>query len=196
MNKRLYLGVAIALPVLLLAGACSSFVQLPKPTPGVPVLGGGTNANPGTTAPNEPAATLANASAEQPPICAATASCAALNAEQIPLDCVKKVPYTNVLVPQGTTFQVVDSSGDFSCIDSGVVVNDKEVLTCHGKELYSFQLQLRNASCGDSLQIGTGQCQDGYGYDAAQKCCAPAGTNGDGSTTVTINLGACPLPSP
>ncbi len=196
MSKRYYLGIASALLVLALTSACASFVQNPKPTAGVPTLGGSTNPDIGTTAPNEPSATVVNASAQQAPICEVTTSCAALDAEQILLDCVKKVPYTNVLVPPGTTFQVLDNSGDFACIDSGVVVNGKEVLTCHGKELYSFQLQLSNASCGGSLQVGTGQCLDGYGYDGANKCCAPVGTNGGGSTTATVNLGACPLPGP
>ncbi len=194
MNKGSYTGVAGALLVLLLAGACSSFMKVPLPATGAPVLGAPTHADAGTSGPSSPPATVANAAVQQAPICQATSSCAALNAEQIPLDCVKKVPYTNVLVPKGTTFQVVDNSGAFACIDSGVVVNDKQVLTCHGKELYSFQLKLSNASCGSSLEAGTGQCVDGYGYDAANKCCALLGTNG--STTVTVNLGACPLPSP
>ncbi len=194
MSKQHYPGMACGLLALVLAGACASFVQTPKQAAGVPTLGGSANADVGTTAPNEPSATVVNAAAQQAPICEATTSCAALDAEQILLDCVKKVPYTNVLVPQGTTFQVVDDSGNFSCIDSGVVVNGKEVLTCHGKELYSFQLKLSNPSCSSSLEVGTGQCQDGYGYDGANKCCAPVGS--DGGTTVTVNLGACPLPGP
>lgn len=196
MNRQPYPGVAIALLALLFAGACSSFVEMPRTTSGVPTLAASTHALAATVPSGDTAVTLVNAAMQPAPICAATASCAALNAEQIPLDCVKKVPYTNVLVPKGTTFQVVDDSGDFSCIDSGVVVNDKQVLTCHGKELYSFQLKLSNASCGGSLQAGTGQCPDGYGYDASNQCCGPLGTNGDGSITVTVNLGACPLPNP
>jgi hypothetical protein len=194
MNKRLYPAMIVALLVLLLADACSSLGQMPIPPSGKPLLGGPTNADVGTVPANEPAATVANAAVQQAPICQATTSCAALNAEQIPLDCVKKVPYTNVLVPPGTTFQVMDNSGDFACIDSGVVVNGKQVLTCHGTQLYSFQLKLSNSSCGSYLQRGTGKCVDGYGYDAANQCCAPLGTNG--STTVSVNLGACPLPNP
>ncbi len=195
MNKRVQLAVLIALLVPLIAAGCStSFIQTQAPASGVPTLNvGSTNPQgaPGQT--NAPVATGEN-STGQLPICQATASCAALNAEQIPLSCVKKVPYTNVLVPKGTTFQVLDNTGEFACADSGVVVNDKQVITCHGKELFSFQLKLSNASCGGSLQAGTGQCQDGYGYDAAQQCCAPV--SADGSATVTVNLGACPLPNP
>ncbi len=130
------------------------------------------------------------------PICQAASTCAAADAEQIPLSCVKKVPYTNVLVPPGTAFEVLDKSGDFSCIDSGMLLNGKEVITCHGTELFAFQLQLTNPACaGSPLAVGTGQCDDGYGYDAALKCCAPVGDGPAGSTTVTINLGACPLPN-
>ncbi len=133
----------------------------------------------------------------QAPICQASQTCAGLDAEQIPLSCVKKVPYTNVLIPQGTTFQVQDPSGDFLCLDTGVVVNGKEVITCHGKELYSFQLQLTNPGCtGATLATGTGQCDDGFGYDASQKCCTPINAASAGSTIVTVNLGACPLPNP
>ena len=131
------------------------------------------------------------------PVCQASNSCEALDAVQIPLDCVKKVPYTNVLVPPDTTFEVVDSSGAFICNDTGVVVNGKKVVTCHGKQLSSFELTLTNPACGDTmLSTGTGQCQQGYGFDAAQKCCLPLSGAADGSTTVSVWLGACPVPSP
>jgi len=110
---------------------------------------------------------------------------------------VKKVPYVNVLVPPGTKYEVLDKSGAFVCDDTGMVVNDKEVLTCRGKVLYSFQLKLTNASCDSgALQTGTGQCQEGYGFDAAQNCCAPVSAGSGGSTTVTINLPGCPTPMP
>jgi hypothetical protein len=145
--------------------------------------------------PKVPAATVQKVAA-QVPVCQAITSCAALDAEQIPLDCVKKIPYTNVLVPPGTTFQVLDDSGNYACIDSGVEVNGKEVLTCHGIELYSFQLKLTNPACSTTLEPGAGRCTDGYGYDTANQCCAPVGASREGSATVTINLGACPLPSP
>lgn len=195
MQERPSLGVAVALLVLLLAGACSRFTQTPTAALGVPTPGGSAGADGGSEKPNLPVAPAQNV-ASQVPVCQAITSCAALDAEQIPLECVKKVPYTNVLVPQGTTFQVLDDSGSYACIDSGVVVNGKEVLTCHGTPLESFQLKLMNASCSTTLESAAGRCQDGYGYDAANQCCAPVGASGEGSATVTVNLGACPLPSP
>ena len=196
MNKRTCLGVVLVLVFPALAGACTNFVQIPAASAGAPTLGGSpVNVGTGTGQPVVPVATGPNAAA-QAPICDATASCAALDAEQIPLDCVKKVPYTNVLVPKGTTFQVLDTSGSFACVDSGVIVNDKQVITCHGEELYSFQLKLVNAACGGSLQVGTSQCQEGYGFDAAQQCCSPVNAAGAGTATVSVNLGACPAPAP
>ncbi len=189
-------GVLVALSALLpLTAACSSaYVKSPTPKSSVPTLSvGATNADSGAVVPSPQ---ITDASVSQAPLCAAAASCAALDGAQIPLGCVKKVPYTNVLVPQGTTFEVLDQTGDFSCIDSGVIVGDKDVITCHGKELYSFQLRLSNPSCADNtLAVGTGQCEDGYGYDATAKCCAPVTPGSAGSTTVTINLGGCPLPT-
>ncbi len=196
MNNRLIQMSAFA-GLLVLATACSaSYVQTPTAGSHVPTLAvGSTNGEFLTAAPGLHEAS-ANAASGQAPLCSATASCAALGAEQIPVGCVKKVPYTNVLVPKGTTFEVLDQSGDFSCIDSGVQVNDKEVLTCHGTPLVAFQLKLTNAACaGTVLDTSTGQCQDGYGYDATAKCCAPVSDSSAGTATVTINLGGCPLPS-
>jgi len=39
---------------------------------------------------------------------------------------------------------------------------------------------------------GTGQCPDGYGYDATQVCCAPVNASVGGSTTIKVNMGGCP----
>ncbi|HTP03278.1 MAG TPA: hypothetical protein VMJ64_18015 [Anaerolineales bacterium] len=134
----------------------------------------------------------------QVPVCSVSSSCQAFDAVQYPLDCVKKIPYTNVLVPPGTQFEVVDTSGDFTCVDTGTVVNGKEVLTCYGRQLYSFELSLTNPACSanDSLDTTTDRCQSGYGFDASQNCCARLPSGADGSVTVRVNLGGCPVPTP
>jgi hypothetical protein len=141
------------------------------------------------------------AAAVAAPICATSGtSCTvpdATDTEPLETYCVRKVPYQNILVPDGTTFEVLDRSGDSSCYDQNTFVDGKRVIACTGKELYSFQVKLTNPSCGgSSLATGTGQCQDGYGYDAAQQCCAPLGSDSAGSVTITLNMGACPLPQP
>jgi len=153
---------------------------------------------PTATAPAEPpsgAAAQPVAMVQLAPICQGATACQAPTAEQYEIDCVNKIPYTNVLVESGTTFEVLDKSGDFKCSDSGNVVDGKTVLTCFGRQLYRFDLKLTNTSCGGAaLQAGTGQCEQGYGYDAAQQCCAPTGGDGGNSTTIQVDLGGCPLP--
>ena len=188
--------VAVTILVVLLGAACSAPPQAPTITPSIPQSAGGPTAGLPTSPPSiQP--TAGGAAVAQAPVCQASNSCEALNAEQIQLDCVKKVPYTNVLVPPGSTFEVVDKTGAFICNDTGVVVNGKKVVICHGKELYTFDLKLTNPSCDSAaLATGTGQCQEGYGFDPAQQCCSLITTGSTSSTTVKVQLAACPLPNP
>ena len=110
--------------------------------------------------------------------------------------CVKKIRYHNILIPQGTTFETIDSTGDFKCFDQNQVEDGKSIISCTGEELMTYQLKLTNSSCGggSNLQTGTGQCQEGYGFDATNQCCAAVGTGSGGSTTIAVNIGACPGP--
>lgn len=206
MKKTAFLLTAVTLLVLMGAVACS-----PASTGSVQPASGSAN-QPAATAPapvevtNQPAvaAQPASGSANQPqanaalaPVCQSANTCQAPSSEQVEIGCVDKIPYTNVLVPADTQFEVVDKSGNFNCTDSGTVVNGKTVLTCRGKQLYTFDLKLSGSACGAAnLTTGTGQCQAGYGYDSAQQCCAPVSGDTAGSTTVQVNLGGCPLPRP
>jgi hypothetical protein len=135
------------------------------------------------------------AAVELAPICQGGSACQAPSAEQYAIDCVNKIPYTNVLVEPGTAFEVLDTSGDFTCNQTAYSVGGKTVVSCFGRQLYSFDLKLTNTACGGAeLQTGTGQCEQGYGYDAAQQCCSPVSSDGGNSTVVRIDLGGCPLP--
>lgn len=131
------------------------------------------------------------------PACQATTSCTAPAVAEMDIKpdktyCVKKIPYQNVLVPPGTTFEVLDTSGEFTCKDSGTVVDGKVVLTCTGKQLWTYELKLINPACSvKTLVTGTGQCQEGFGYDAAQNCCAPLSSSDAGSVIIKVNIGAC-----
>jgi hypothetical protein len=194
MPKTHVILVSVSLMMMVLAAACSAPVAANNAPQSAP-----------TSAP-APAQPQNNAPSVQPtvggaalaPMCqtTTTSSCAALDAEQIQLECVKKVPYTNVLLPAGTTYEVMDQSGSYACDDTGVVSKGRKVITCRGPEEMSFELKLTNASCGGTaLTTGTGQCQDGYGFDAAQNCCAPVTGDAAGSTTVRVNLAGCPEPN-
>lgn len=107
--------------------------------------------------------------------------------------CIEKVPYAIMSVPAGTTYTTEDP--DFQCVDQMHSDGTMRV-TCHsltGKELWSFDLQLCNSACSPpALQMETGQCQEGYGYDPVNQCCAaPAPASNDGCTIYQVDLGAC-----
>jgi hypothetical protein len=110
--------------------------------------------------------------------------------------CIEKVPYAIMAVPAGTTYESLDP--DMACVDQ--MHSDGTLrVTCHSvtsKQLISYDLKLTNGTCSaPALQMGTDQCQEGYGYDAANQCCAaPSPASGDGVTTYTVDLGACPDP--
>ena len=129
------------------------------------------------------------------PTCTSAASCAApavADTEASTTYCVEKYPYQNIALEPGTAFEVLDTSGEFKCADSGTVVDGKTIISCTGKQLWTYELKLTNTSCSAAnLAAGTGQCQDGFGYDSAQNCCAPVNT-GAASTTIKVNIGACP----
>jgi len=182
MTGRNSVLVAITMLVVVAVAACA-----PAPT---------ATAEPPAVAVGQPVVAEQPAQAvELAPVCQGGSACQVPSAEQYQLDCVNKVPYTNVLVEPGTAFEVLDKSGDFTCSESGTVVRGKNVVTCFGRELYNFDLKLTNTACGGAnLQADTGQCQEGYGFDAAQQCCAPLGDDTAGSVVVRVELGGCPLP--
>jgi len=163
--------------VVIATAACSASVASPAPVV------------------NAPAQQQPVAAVQAVPLCQNATTCEAPAADLIRADCVNKIPYTNVLVAPGTAYEVQDKTGAFTCKDSGNVVNGKTVLTCYGTQLMAFDLKLTNSTCSrPNLQENSGQCQSGYGYDAAQQCCAPTSGDSPGSTSVRIELGGCPLP--
>lgn len=129
------------------------------------------------------------------PACQAAASCAApAVTDTVASDryCVEKIPYQNILVDDGVTFEVLDPA-NLICSDNGTMVDGKHVVECHGTEAWSSQVKFSNTACSAAgLQTGTGQCQEGLGYDAANNCCAPLSAGDAGSITITVNMGECP----
>jgi hypothetical protein len=206
MRKIPSLTVATVVLVVLTAAACSpaatttqapALQSLPTQAPTMaPATSEPANQAPPPTPASPSAASQPSPAGQLAPVCETANACAAVSPEQHEIGCVQKIPYTNVLVPPNTQFEVMDKSGDFDCRDSGTTVDGKMVLTCYGKQLYSFDLKLTGAACGASLSANSDQCQQGYGYDSAQQCCAPLQAGETGSSTVQVNLGACPLPRP
>jgi len=108
--------------------------------------------------------------------------------------CVEKKPYAIMSVPAGSTYESLNP--DMVCVDQ--MHSDGSLrVTCSSatnKELWSYDLKVCNSACSaPALQIGTGQCQDGYGYDPINQCCTqpPAGGD-DGCTIYRVDIGGCP----
>jgi len=146
--------------------------------------------------PLEPPTQPAPAAPSFAPACPPAAACsapAATDVAAINTYCSEKVPYQNIFLDPGTAFEPVDASGELKCKDSGTVVKGKRVISCTGKPLWTYELKLTNIACGAThLATGTGQCQEGFGYDAAQSCCVPVNAANNASVTVKVNIGACP----
>jgi hypothetical protein len=151
----------------------------------------------------QPAAAAEAAPAEvaQPqyaPACPATgSSCQAPEVEMLDNKyCVKKIPYAIMSVPAGTTYESLDP--DLECQDQVHSDGSLRITCSSGEELWSYNLKLCSGSCsGAQLDMNSGQCQEGFGYDAANGCCAPAAQGGDaGCMVYQVDIGACPLPQP
>lgn len=110
--------------------------------------------------------------------------------------CIEKVPYAIMSVPAGTTYESLDP--DMDCVDESHTDGSLRI-TCHSvtsKQLWSYDIRVCNGACSaPALDMETGQCPEGYGYDAANTCCAaPSPSSGDGCTTFRVDIGACPDP--
>ncbi|MDK1119571.1 MAG: hypothetical protein QGM50_12395 [Anaerolineae bacterium] len=181
-----------ALATLFLLTACGGAAP-PEPAPVV-------EQPPATQPPAtvEPTAPPAPTQPQYAPFCqAASTGCEAPTVEMLDNKfCVKKWPYAIMSVPAGSTYEPLDER--LECQDQ-LHADGNLRITCNdieGRQLYSYDLKVCNGACtAPALEMGTGQCPDGYGYDSANLCCAaPAPSGGDGCTTYTVDLGACPDP--
>jgi len=196
MKNALVLSFFIALASILLAACGGQQVEAAEPVsleeqPQEPT----STSIPPTSAPVEspviePTETL------YAPFCEATVAngCQAPTITMIdPKYCVDKVPYVIISAPPGTTFESSDL--DLDCNEE--MHNDGNLrIACHslsGKDDWSYDLKVCNGACtAPVLQMETGQCPDGYGYDPTSMCCAaPAPASGDGCTTFTVDLRVC-----
>ena len=201
MKRTTWFFLAMTVLVTLFAAACGNAAAPAQQAPAAPAQqqpAAQQPAQPAAQQPAQPAAQGAAPAQAFAPACQAATSCTAPDVKDVEAGntfCVEKIPYQNISVDPGTKFEVIDPKGELKCQDSGTVVKGKEVITCSGKQLWTYQLKLTSASCGGgALASGTGKCQDGQGYDAAQNCCAPMTTGDAGSVTIKVNIGACPLP--
>jgi hypothetical protein len=194
MKKTYYILMAITAFMALFASACGAPAPATQQAAPPPVVQPTQPAPPPVEQPTQSVpATQAFA-----PACPAAAACAApafADVAAINTYCVQKIPYQNISIPKGITYEVVDSSEPIKlkCSDTGTLDNaGVPVVTCTGKQLWKYELKLTNTACAGNLATGTGQCQDGLGYDAAQNCCAPVNTTDAYTQRIQVNIGACP----
>ena len=198
--KNVRILIIFALAVVFLLTACGGAAP-PEPAPAIeePAV-----VEPVAPAPVEPTQPAVEPAAPQPTepqyaaFCeAAPAGCEAPTVEMLDnAFCVNKWPYAIMSAPAGTTYEPLDER--LNCQDQ--MHNDGNMrITCNdteGRQLWSYELKVCNAACSaPALQMETGQCPEGYGYDAANTCCAaPAPSGGDGCVVYQVDIGACPDP--
>jgi len=191
MKRTTWFLLAMTLVVAISVSACGGSAPAPQEAPAAQQPA----AQPAAQEPaaQQPAAPAAQSFA---PACQASASCAAPDVKDTEASstyCVQKIPYQNIAVEPGTTVEPLDPKGELKCKDSGTIVKGRNVITCTGKELWTYELKLNSSCAGGALAADASKCQEGQGYDAAQNCCAPLNAGG-GSVTIKVNMGACPLP--
>lgn len=108
--------------------------------------------------------------------------------------CVRKIPYQNFSVTAGAIVEPVEPSSGLKCENSGVIDRDgKVVWACTGQQLYPYRVKITNPNCqAQTLLPNSGRCQESYGYDSTQDCCALFDTPSSGYVIITVNMGACP----
>jgi hypothetical protein len=76
--------------------------------------------------------------------------------------CVTKIPYQNLFLDSSITFEPQDPSGELKCADSGTQVDGKNVITCTGKELWTYELKLTDTSNSSStvIKVNMGACPE------------------------------------
>lgn len=191
MKNARFLFVFVAVVVVLLT-ACGGPAPTTEPAPAVEQP---TDVEP-TALPAEPASAAEPAQPQYAPFCEAAAASGCEAPTVTMLDnkyCIERVPYAIMAAPAGTTYESQDP--DMECVDQ--MHNDGTLrITCHsisGKDLWSYDLKVCNSACSaTSLEMGTDQCPEGYGYDAANQCCsAPVPSSSDGCTIYRVDLGVC-----
>ena len=194
MKKIRFLFIFVAVATNLLT-ACGGPAVEPAPVVAEPSAVEPTNASPAAV-PVESVAPAESAQPQYAPFCEAAAAtgCEAPAVKMLDNQyCIERVPYAIMSAPAGTTYESQDL--DMECVDQ--MHNDGNLrITCHsisGKDLWSYDLKVCNSSCSaTSLEMGTGQCPEGYGYNVANECCsAPAPSGSDGCTIYRVDLGVC-----
>lgn len=204
MKKSIYILSGFAVFMILFVSACGGAPAAPAATSVPPTQAPTVEVQAPTVEVQAPSPEPAPTTQAFAPACQAVSSCTAPDVvTDKPVEqtiCIKKIPWQNFLVAEGTVFEYVPKEGDpelypLICKDTGAKQDGKVYIGCHGSQLWTYNAKVTNPSCASSaLQEGTTSCAEGQGYDSANNCCAPLAAGDAGSVIIKVNLGACPLP--
>ena len=178
--------------VLLLAlSACGGG---PAPTPEVVVVKETVVVEVPAAAPTAEPAAAQPAAPQYAPMCAAApADCQPPEIEMGDNSfCNEKQVYAIMSAPAGTTYESTDPT--MKCVDQEHADGSLRI-TCWipGEQLLAYDMKVCNSACAaPALDMNSDQCQEGYGYDAANGCCAQPPSGGEpGCALYTVNIGTC-----
>jgi hypothetical protein len=189
--KKIAMLFALLVTLMLVLSACGS---TPAPTPEVVVVKETVVVEvPGEAPPAEPAP-AEPAAPQYAPVCAAAVNnCTPPEIEMGDNNfCSEKQVYAIMKAPGNTSYESLDPA--MKCVDQ-VHADGTLRITCWvpGKNLLAYEMKVCNTDCAaPQLEMGSNQCQEGFGYDAANQCCAQPSSGGDaGCTNYKVNIGTC-----
>jgi serine/threonine protein kinase len=100
--------------------------------------------------------------------------------------CVEKKPYTALSIPEGATFESLNSK--LTCVKE-TTSNGRTVISCGGPQLFSYNLKVCAPPAVSSAD--SDKCAQGATFDSANQCCMAASPDSAGCTTVKVDLRAC-----
>lgn len=90
-------------------------------------------------------------------------------AEQSALYCSNKVPYSVILINEGSSYEVLTDK--ITCSDGGKK-DGKQILTCTGPMALPFEMRVCDPACAiPTFRAVTTRCPENYTFDEFLRCC-------------------------
>ena len=100
--------------------------------------------------------------------------------------CVQKAPYTLITIPEGATFESLNSK--MTCTKERSS-NGITTISCGGPQLFSYDLKVCVPPVVSSEDLG--KCEQDSIFDAANQCCIAPPPDGAGCTIFKVDLKGC-----
>jgi serine/threonine-protein kinase len=120
------------------------------------------------------------------PACAAGVKIPTPAVRELDRLCVLKIPYTSIIIPEGATFESLDSK--MSCKEERTS-NGKTTISCTGPQLFSYNLKVCVPPVISSAD--SSKCDQSSIYDATNQCCLVPPADGAGCIIVKVDLRSC-----